>query len=90
MSRAYRKFGFPFPEAVPVSRLDRSRSSNGTGDGEAKLQPNSAVPKIITSAQEADVEFLSPITIGGQSLNLDFDTGSADTCVHPPMGISSS
>lgn len=90
MSKAYRKFGFPLSEAVPVSRLDRSRLANGTGDGEEALQPNSAVPEIPTSEQEADVEFLSPITIGGQSVNLDFDTGSADTWVHPAMEFPAS
>lgn len=28
-----------------------------------------------------DVEYLSPVTIGGQAVNLVFDTGSSDLCV---------
>lgn len=36
---------------------------------------NGTVPAIPT---EYDVEFLSPVTIGNQTLNVDFDTGSAD------------
>lgn len=32
----------------------------------------------ITTPQDNDVEYLTPVTIGGSTLNLDFDTGSAD------------
>lgn len=28
--------------------------------------------------EEADAEFLSPITVGGQQMMMDFDTGSSD------------
>lgn len=49
-----------------------------------------AVPAVIAAAaanndgtvtatpEEYDAEYLCPVTIGGQSLNLDFDTGSSD------------
>lgn len=78
MGRAYRKFGFPVPEAIPANRLHRRRTTNGATDGEKGLHRSLAVSKVTASAQEADAEFLSPITIGGQTVNLDFDTGSAD------------
>jgi hypothetical protein len=32
----------------------------------------------VTAEDESHVEYLCPVTIGGQTLNLDFDTGSAD------------
>ena len=33
----------------------------------------------VTNTPEAgDVEFLSPITVGGQKMVMDFDTGSSD------------
>jgi aspergillopepsin I len=36
----------------------------------------------VSATPEAyDQEYLSPVTIGGQTLNLDFDTGSSDLCV---------
>ena len=79
MGRAYRKFGFPVPGAIPANRLSKRRIRNGTADGENALQKSPAISKVAASAQEADAEFLSPITIGAQTVNLDFDTGSADT-----------
>ena len=52
---------------------------------------NSAIPADVKAAaadgsvaanpEQYDAEYLSPVTIGGQTLNLDFDTGSADLWV---------
>lgn len=52
------------------------------------LKYNSAVPADVKAAaadgtvsatpEQSDSEYLAPVTIGGQTLNLDFDTGSAD------------
>ena len=33
---------------------------------------------VAATPEQYDAEYLSPVTIGGQTLNLDFDTGSAD------------
>ncbi|KAL4920543.1 aspartic protease pep1 [Aspergillus aurantiobrunneus] len=35
----------------------------------------------VTTPEEYDVEYLTPVDIGGTTLNLDFDTGSADLWV---------
>ena len=33
---------------------------------------------VITDPTKYDSSYLTPVTVGGQTLNLDFDTGSAD------------
>lgn len=32
----------------------------------------------VTTPESGDVEYLTPVSVGGTTLNLDFDTGSAD------------
>ncbi len=51
--------------------------------GLKSLEPDSILGKRQDSAVTAtpdnqDVEYTCPVSIGGQTLNLDFDTGSAD------------
>lgn len=53
---------------VPPPAIQAAASRNGSG----------SEPAIPTAN---DVEYLCPVTIGGQTLSLDFDTGSADLYV---------
>ena len=76
LRKSYTKFGisgFGFvPELdistdlVPFSELDAA-SGTGSEDG-----------SVTASSSQNDAEFLSPVSVGGQTLVMDFDTGSSD------------
>jgi hypothetical protein len=53
--------------AYASASASSSSEGDGEGDGEVKATP-----------EENESEYLSPVTVGGQQLNLNFDTGSAD------------
>jgi aspergillopepsin I len=40
---------------------------------------------VVTTPEENDAEYLTPVNVGGTVMNLDFDTGSADLYVFPPI-----
>jgi len=67
MLKAYRKFGFQLI----------SRQANGTAPAGAGQQSG----KVAAVPEPNDAEFLSPVNIGGQTVTLDFDTGSSDLWV---------
>ena len=74
MRKAYNKFGLKdfgmipelgvSPSLVPFSEL---AASSGSANGQVSA----------TSSQN-DAEFLSPVSVGGQTLIMNFDTGSSD------------
>ncbi|KAK0944179.1 hypothetical protein LTR29_004311 [Friedmanniomyces endolithicus] len=47
----------------------------------ATTSANGETAQVTASPEQNDSEYLSPVTIGGQALTLDFDTGSADLWV---------
>lgn len=93
MGKAYRKFGFPLSEGpgsqsyprslirigkeldVRLETLPTTRSIN-TSTTAGKTSAD-----VIATAQEGDAEFVSPVTIGGQLVRMNFDTGSSDLLV---------
>jgi hypothetical protein len=70
LRKAHRKFGFgpniPFYSSSSAVQTQSNAATN-TEEGEVKASP-----------QQGDVEFLSPVSVGGQTLMMDFDTGSSD------------
>ncbi|TVY26596.1 putative aspergillopepsin A-like aspartic endopeptidase [Lachnellula hyalina] len=59
------------PTGAASTASSTAAASNGTaGSG-----------KVTATPETGDTEFLSPVTIGGQTMNMDFDSGSSDLWV---------
>ena len=70
MARAYRKYGWAVPESMQNAAINATNRATSNQGGSTSATP-----------EEGDSEFLSPVKIGGQTLMMDFDTGSADLWV---------
>ena len=62
---------------APASSATAAVSSNSTGN----TGHGTGVGEVPATPEAEDVEFLSPVQIGGQTLNMDFDSGSSDLWV---------
>lgn len=72
LRKAYRKFGFGSLDTFPgVNFTPKLAAANNGGNG----TENGEVP---ASPTQNDAEFLSPVSVGGQTLVLNFDSGSSD------------
>ena len=70
LRKAFSKFGygdisFVVPSLSAVDKADATAGSDEEGD-------------VSASPTQNDAEFLSPVSVGGQTLVMDFDTGSSD------------
>lgn len=81
LRKAYRKFGIDASKLNGVDASDfqpfenkKSISTKHTEDAAASNKTGAVSAKSI----QGDVEFVSPVTIGGQTMDMNFDTGSAD------------
>lgn len=68
MLKAYAKYGFSAVSRQSNSTAPPAAAGAGGGTVAALPEPNAA-------------EYLSPVNIGGQTVTLDFDTGSSDLYV---------
>ncbi|KAK2742921.1 hypothetical protein FQN57_005051 [Myotisia sp. PD_48] len=83
LTRAYAKYGI-IPSEANLDNLDidfipgTTAAAARLGVSKAAEEKNGDVP---SSPTHNDIQFLSPVTIGGQRFVMNFDTGSADTWV---------
>ncbi|KAF7558365.1 hypothetical protein G7046_g5807 [Stylonectria norvegica] len=83
LAKAYRKFGVALPQGL-VDVLESQKAAKASSLGRRVNGGNTSTGQTgsVKATPEAnDVAFLSPVSIGGQTLNLDFDTGSSDLWV---------
>lgn len=95
LMKAYAKYSMPVPQGLLDAIAAQGKpefKSQSVGESKISAQDpatnssKAAGVGLVTATPEAgDVEYLSPVTIGGQTLNLDFDTGSSDLWIFSTM-----
>ena len=88
LSKVYRKYGWRLPEGaasslaehigVTMEQKDSTSASNSASAGQPAGDHGTASGKVETHLENDDAEYLCPVTIGGQTLNMNLDTGSSD------------
>ena len=89
LNKALAKYGMPIPptlsaalEARKKKGASTSTSTTSSASGVSAASNSTDESGTVSATPESgDSEFLAPISIGGQSMNMDFDTGSSDLWV---------
>ena len=83
--KSYSKWGLPVPDGLLEShkqqqkkKKKKSKGKGGAGAGNSTAAAGTQTGNVTNTPEDGDVEFLSPITVGGQEMVMDFDTGSSD------------
>ncbi|KAF3482245.1 aspartyl protease 3 [Arthroderma uncinatum] len=80
LQRAYAKYGLPTTE--DMDGYQPSPIADFVGHSKlAEAQSEDEKGKVENNPTNHDIQFLSPVTIGGQQFIMNFDTGSSDTWV---------
>ncbi|KAL6719114.1 hypothetical protein ACLMJK_003351 [Lecanora helva] len=81
--RTYRKYNWALPVQTNehVSTTPDSKSSSSSASGKSAVAAGSGSGSVVATPEVHNSEYLCPVTIGGQTLNLDVDTGSSDLWV---------
>ena len=67
--------------AAATNSAVASQSTGGATAGSTNSTAGKGTGIVTATPEQGDVEYLSPVTIGGQTINMDFDTGSSDLWV---------
>lgn len=83
LRRAYRKFGIvPTTFGVDLSDFEPFNTTSISGTAANLLVTDAQEPEqtgaVSAQSVQNDAAFVSPVTIGGQKIVMNFDTGSAD------------
>ncbi|KAH8728184.1 aspartic peptidase domain-containing protein [Phaeosphaeriaceae sp. PMI808] len=76
--KTLRKYGKPVPQSL-IDAAANSEVFSISDQGSAPATPGDSF----------DSSYLSPVTVGSKTLNLDFDTGSSDLWVYSSLQVSS-
>ncbi|KAL9606639.1 MAG: hypothetical protein Q9179_000225 [Wetmoreana sp. 5 TL-2023] len=71
----------PFKKSGPAAVLSTYEKYNAPAPEDVVKAAAANDGTVTTTPEQYDSEYLTPVTIGGQTLNLDFDTGSSDLWV---------
>jgi hypothetical protein len=77
LKKAYLKHGLPVPASLQKRQLTYPQSSTVGNQG-------GATGNVIAVSEANDLEYVSPVSVGGTMMRLDFDTGSSDLYVPTP------
>ncbi|EZF12053.1 hypothetical protein H113_07031 [Trichophyton rubrum MR1459] len=86
LQRAYAKYGIPTTHEMegyqpqPISKFP-GNSKATAGSGKEGVESQGEKGEVVNNPTNHDIQFLSPVTIGGQPFIMNFDTGSSDTWV---------
>lgn len=69
------------PKTINIPAVYASALAKYGGTVPASLRAAADHGSVVTTPEPNDVEYLTPVTVGGSTLHLDFDTGSADLYV---------
>ncbi|OCK87226.1 acid protease [Cenococcum geophilum 1.58] len=84
MAKVYRKFGWGLIGARHRGGKHRKPKASTNTTTPTTTTPNTTqaeTGEVAATPEQNAALFLSPVTIGGQTLNMDFDTGSSDLWV---------